>query len=798
MYICMKNKFMEFKPSEYQEDIFEFVKYGYGNAVVSAVAGSGKSTTIINSLDYIKPNKTVLFLAFNNGIVKKLKNEIARENTDIKTLHSLGFSILKYNFKEKDIVLYQDKYSDKLSTYLSSIDSDYIGNVKYNENILKLCDFGRYFLIKSKRELLFISNKYSLVLIDNELDVAEYLINWGKTSLEEANLIDYTDMIYLPNVLNVKVFKYDFIIIDEAQDLSVSQMSLFMKCFKQGSRFIAVGDNKQCQPEGTRILMSNGEFRNIEDININDKVASYDRHEKGQFVGYYKNHRWNPDNMSKYGININNTSKRPYNGDLIVIEAAGMISKYTPDHKCMVRLKKNSIGRYIVYLMEKNGLFRIGISPLWSLNGDIFGTMRAKGESADNFWILNTYNNRFDAYMEEQYYSVEYSIPQMIFNYRQQSGNITQSSIDDYYNRFNKIKLKLNAEKLLNLFGRLYEKPLWSHSGKNYFSKTHMFEINACNIIENDMEVIIFDDTNITKTNKRNNKISPKYCEIGKMYKEDYNGYVYSLEVNKYELYIADGILTHNCINSFAGSDIESFNKLKKMPNTIELPLSISYRCPKNIVKYAQKLVPEIEYSENAIDGFINFNAKIEDIKDGDLIICRNTLPLIKLYIKLIEGKIKCYLKGNDVGLNLIDLIQYIEQEDLIEVFNELDNMRLQYIKINKQIDDSEDEKIFSTQPYNDLIDKIECLKMLSNGIKTKQELIDKIFEIFSDDNKQGVCLSTIHKAKGMEADNVYILNKNLTPSKYAKQEWEIEQEQNLEYVSFTRAKKQLGFIYYS
>ena len=792
----MKNKFMEFKPSEYQEDIFEFIKYGYGNAVVSAVSGSGKSTTIVKSLEYIKPNKTVLFLAFNNGIVKKLKNEIVRENTDIKTLHSLGFSILKYNFKEKDIVLYQDKYYDKLSTYLSSIDSDYIDNVKYNENILKLCDLGRYFLIKDKKELLFISNKYSLVLIDNELDVAEYLINWGKTSLEETNLIDYTDMIYLPNVLNVKVFKYDFIIIDEAQDLSVSQMSLFMKCFKQGSRFIAVGDNKQCQPEGTRILMSNGEFRNIEDININDKVVSYDRHEKGQFVGYYKNHRWGADNMSKYGININNISKRPYNGDLIVIEAAGMTSKYTPDHKCMVRFKKNSIGRYIVYLMEKNGLFRIGISPLLSLKGDIFGTMRAKGESADNFWILNTYNNRFEAYTEEQYYSVEYSIPQMIFNHRQQSGNITQSSINDYYNRFDKIKLKLNAEKLLNLFGRLYEKPLWSHAGKNYFSKTHMFEINACNIIANDMEIIIFDDTNITKTNKRNNKISPKYCEIDKMYKENYNGHVYSLEVNKYELYIADGILTHNCINSFAGSDIESFNKLKKTPNTIELPLSISYRCPKNIVKFAQKLVPEIEYFENAIDGFINFNAKIEDIKDGDLIICRNTLPLVKLYIKLIEGKIKCYLKGNDVGLNLIDLIQHIEQEDLIEVFNELDNMRLQYIKINKQIDESEDEKIYSTQSYNDLLDKIDCLKILSNGIKTKQELTDKIFEIFSDDSKQGICLSTIHKAKGMEADNVYILNKNLTPSKYAKQEWEIEQERNLEYVSFTRSKKLLGFIY--
>ena len=99
------------------------------------------------------------------------------------------------------------------------------------------------------------------------------------------------------------------------------------------------------------------------------------------------------------------------------------------------------------------------------------------------------------------------------------------------------------------------------------------------------------------------------------------------------------------------------------------------------------------------------------------------------------------------------------------------------------------------TQEYNDLVDKIECLKILSIGINTKTDLIEKINDIFSDDEKQGICLSTIHKAKGLEADNVYVLNKNLMPSKFVKQNWELEQEENIQYVAYTRPKKVLGFI---
>ena len=93
-------------------------------------------------------------------------------------------------------------------------------------------------------------------------------------------------------------------------------------------------------------------------------------------------------------------------------------------------------------------------------------------------------------------------------------------------------------------------------------------------------------------------------------------------------------------------------------------------------------------------------------------------------------------------------------------------------------------------------MDSIECLEIVANGLTTKDDLIDKLTSIFKDNNTEGICLSTIHKAKGLEADNVYVLNKNLMPSKYVKQDWELEQEKNLEYVAYTRPKKMLGFIY--
>ncbi|HEY3473413.1 MAG TPA: ATP-binding domain-containing protein, partial [Anaerolineales bacterium] len=54
---------------------------------------------------------------------------------------------------------------------------------------------------------------------------------------------------------------------------------------------------------------------------------------------------------------------------------------------------------------------------------------------------------------------------------------------------------------------------------------------------------------------------------------------------------------------------------------------------------------------------------------------------------------------------------------------------------------------------------------------------------------------STIHKAKGLEADKVFWLNSSKCPSPWARQPWQLQQEYNLCYVATTRAKTTLVLI---
>ena len=73
-------------------------------------------------------------------------------------------------------------------------------------------------------------------------------------------------------------------------------------------------------------------------------------------------------------------------------------------------------------------------------------------------------------------------------------------------------------------------------------------------------------------------------------------------------------------------------------------------------------------------------------------------------------------------------------------------------------------------------------------------DLIRTIERLFED--KRGVTtLATIHKAKGLEANTVYWLNSSQCPSKYARQDWQKQQEANLCYVAATRAKRELVLI---
>ena len=84
-----------FAPSTFQTAIFDFITSGSGSAIVEAVAGSGKTTTIIHAVKLIPKNETVLMLAFNKVIAEELSSRINLPNVEVKTFHSLGFSAYK-------------------------------------------------------------------------------------------------------------------------------------------------------------------------------------------------------------------------------------------------------------------------------------------------------------------------------------------------------------------------------------------------------------------------------------------------------------------------------------------------------------------------------------------------------------------------------------------------------------------------------------------------------------------------------------------------------------------------------
>lgn len=497
----------EFSPSKYQKDIFDFVEHGHGNLVIEAVAGAGKTTTIINCLKLIPEGKRVLFAAFNKDIVETLKDKIGNKhkNVNITTLHSLGYKMLFSNLGD-DYNLELDEF--KYKTYIQKNINELAGfdvsslqkrkRNKYINNITKLVDFGRYYLVSTKKKMADIIQRYELEVLFNEDEVALDVIKWGEGNL---NTVDFTDMVYLPNALNLNPvgFLYDYIFLDEVQDLNRAQRHLFQKCVKINTRFFACGDPNQC-------------------------------------------------------------------------------------------------------------------------------------------------------------------------------------------------------------------------------------------------------------------------------------------------------------IYSFSGSDPESFSQLLKISNTVKMPLSICYRCADKIVANAKRFVPEIEPNDRGECGTIEREVDLGEVQDGDMVLCRNNMPLVQLYERFIRDGKKCKIKGKDIGENLKELILETGADELYDdngegVFSILqeDLVSLkEYIMKDKDIDEHTAK---NSSQFLDRFDKVRAIEILGEHCTTLQSLLDHIDEVFSDNDIDGITLSTVHKSKGLESGRVFIACDSLMPSKAAKLPWEKQQEHNLQYVAYTRAKSYLGFL---
>ena len=242
---------IEYPWSKYQLAIFDYIEHEQGHLVVEAAAGSGKSTTLIKCLDFIPETSRVLLTAFNTDIVTELKKKTKdRPNVEVRTLHGLGLLFIKKNIPQVSAVPEPFKYDAFIKNNireLSSINTYTLRGreyFRYIDNIKKYVDFGRYYLCQTVKDLDFIENRYAIDTIADEKEIALKVMEWGKNALET---IDYTDMIWLPHVLFLKPLGllFDFIMVDECQDMNKAERELVLKCFKMGTRIMSVGDSSQ-------------------------------------------------------------------------------------------------------------------------------------------------------------------------------------------------------------------------------------------------------------------------------------------------------------------------------------------------------------------------------------------------------------------------------------------------------------------------------------------------------------------------------------------------------------------------
>lgn len=246
-------------------------------------------------------------------------------------------------------------------------------------------------------------------------------------------------------------------------------------------------------------------------------------------------------------------------------------------------------------------------------------------------------------------------------------------------------------------------------------------------------------------------------------------------------------------IYGFRGADSDSMQLIAEEFACVKLPLTVSYRCPASVVEHAKQWVTHIEAAPGAAVGSVQALQSWEDsvFQAKDLVVCRTTKPLVKLAYRLLRSGRPARIMGREIGQGLTALIKRMDVYSIEELEESLTKYRTR--ESEKAIAKGQESKAQSIQ---DKVETILCLLAdLPEKERTLGKLIQTIEKLFSGSYEDAVVLSTIHRAKGLEAETVYWLNSDDCPPSWVRQDWQKQQEVNLCYVATTRAKSSLILI---
>ena len=255
----------------------------------------------------------------------------------------------------------------------------------------------------------------------------------------------------------------------------------------------------------------------------------------------------------------------------------------------------------------------------------------------------------------------------------------------------------------------------------------------------------------------------------------------------------------NQAINGFAGADCESFAHIASLPNTKEMPLSVNYRCGKTIISLAQKIVPQIEAFEGAIDGTITriSELKVSTFRPNDMVLCRTTAPLVSMCFKLIRNGVTALVKGRDIATNLLNLIDKSKAKSVTQFYDWAEKQKTKLLDDLVKKQGISRKEASESSAYIGFCDKVESILAVGENESNMGKVKDILNGMFTKDRRENaVMLSTAHRSKGLESDRVLILLPDKLPLYWKGQlDWEYQQERNLQYVAYTRAKKELVFV---
>lgn len=256
----------------------------------------------------------------------------------------------------------------------------------------------------------------------------------------------------------------------------------------------------------------------------------------------------------------------------------------------------------------------------------------------------------------------------------------------------------------------------------------------------------------------------------------------------------------NQAIYGFRGADADAIQNMQDLLESDEigvkvLPLTYTRRCPKYHVRLAQEIVPQFAAMPEAPQGSVQQmeEAKAEaGLGPGDMVICRTNAPVVGMAFRLIRNNVKANIQGRDIGKGLIGLINKLSrnnEKELTSVVLE----RLEQYEI-RELDRLNKKKNPSMAAIEAIQDKCRCVEAICQGTDTVYDAARKIEAMFLDvinngEERNFVLLSSVHRAKGLEAKKVVILDYDRMPHPMAKTVAEKRQEWNVKYVAITRSK---------